>query len=123
MPGTARPGSSSRSAAPATATRPEPLHRTALAAPREPGRPHLPHPGFRVRRGRIDIDVHRAEVRHLLRSIARATETNIVLFAGVQGAVTVQLRNQPLRSAVEVVARAVGCSVHPSGRMLIVRCP
>ena len=60
-------------------------------------------------------------MRQLLQSIARATGTNIVLFADVQGKVTVQLRNQPLRTAVEVVALAVGCRVTDSGGMLIIR--
>jgi type IV pilus assembly protein PilQ len=69
----------------------------------------------------MDIDVHRADVRQLLQSIARVTGTNIVLHANVGGTVTVQLKNQPLHTAVEVVARAVGCRVHESGRMLIIR--
>jgi len=83
----------------------------------------LDNPGYRLRGGRIDIDVHRTDVRRLLQSIAAATGTNIILFAGVQGKVTVQLRNQPLRSAVEVVARAVNCQAYSSGGMLIIRCP
>lgn len=79
-------------------------------------------PGFRLRDGRLDIDVHRTEVRALLQAIARATQTNLILYSDVQGVVTVQLRDQPVGSALEVVARAVGCRVTESGRMLIVRC-
>lgn len=91
--------------------------------PPEPVRPQAVNPGYRIRGGRIDIDVHRTDVRLLLQSIARATGTNIVLFANVKGRVTVQLKNQPLRTAVEVVARAVGCGAQPSGGMLIIKCP
>ena len=81
------------------------------------------NPGYRLHGGRIDIDVHRTDVRLLLQSIARATGINIILFANVKGLVTVQIRNQPLGTAVEVVARAVGCSARPSGSMLIINCP
>ncbi len=87
-----------------------------------PTTPQHEHTGFRLHGGHIDIDVHRTDVRLLLQSIARATNTNIVLFPEVTGRVTVQLRNQPLASAVGVVARAVGCTARQSGRMLIVRC-
>jgi hypothetical protein len=103
---------------PATMARPR-LDR----APPGPARPHPANPGYRLRGGRIDIDVHRTDVRLLLQSIARATGTNIILFANVKGLVTVQIRNQPLGTAVEVVARAVGCAARPSGSMLIIRCP
>jgi len=97
-----------------------------VATPNPPryGQPQpQPQPGFRLRGGHIDIDVHRTDVRQLLQSMARATGTNIVLHANVQGKVTVQLRNQPLRTAVEVVALAVGCRVRESGRMLIITGP
>lgn len=87
-----------------------------------PAGPVAVPPGLRLRHGHLDIDVHRTDVRALLRAIARATRTNLILRSDVQGVVTVQLRNQPVRSALEVVARAVGCRVTEAGRMLIVRC-
>ena len=92
-------------------------------APPGPAQPHPVNPGYRLHGGRIDIDVHRTDVRLLLQSIARATGTNIILFANVKGLVTVQIRNQPFRTAVEVVAQAVGCSARPSGSMLVISCP
>ena len=69
----------------------------------------------------IDISVYRMDVRVLLQRLARATRTNLVLFNDVTGRVTVQLRGVALSQALEVVARAVGCTVTRSGNVVQIR--
>jgi len=106
------------------ATPDEPTPRPALvdAAVPNKSQPLTPSEPLRRHGRKIDIDVHRMDVRQLLSQLAAAAGTNIVLTDEVKGTVTVRLRNLDARTAVEVVARAVGCAAERSGRMVVIRC-
>ncbi len=79
--------------------------------------------GFRFPRRRVDLELHRADVRDVLRLIAREAGVNIVYGGEVQGAVTASLRGALLEDIFVAVLRATGHGFEVTGGIVLVERP
>lgn len=88
--------------------------RTALAQGRNSATPGV----TRVNGGRMSIDVQGADVRTVLRSISEFSGRNVVVGAGVKGAVSLHLTNVEWKDALTVVCRTQGLDYVDEGGIL-----
>jgi type IV pilus assembly protein PilQ len=70
---------------------------------------------------RIDLDMRQANVRNVLRLIAKAGEVALEMDADVEGAVTIHARSIPWKRALAAVARESKLSYELDGDVLRVR--
>jgi type IV pilus assembly protein PilQ len=57
---------------------------------------------------RISLDVHNADVRETLRTLAAAGSLNLVIGPDVKGTVTLRLQDVPIEEALEILLRVTG---------------
>lgn len=67
---------------------------------------------------RITVDVVRADVHDVLRMLADVGHLNLVVAEGVQGKVTLRLRNVPWREVLETVLASQGLGQEARGNIL-----
>lgn len=67
---------------------------------------------------RISIDVVHADVHDVLRMLAEMGQLNVVISDGVQGKVTLRLRNVPWRQALDTVLASHGLGQELRGNIL-----
>ena len=67
---------------------------------------------------RITLDFHDIEIRNLLRLIADVSKKNIVVADGVNGKVTVSLRNVPWDQALDLVLKTKGLDKEEMGNVI-----
>src|SRR5262245_14819129 len=67
---------------------------------------------------RLTIEVARADVHNLLRLIADVSRLNIVVGEGVEGKVSLRLRNVPWNEALDAVLTSLGLGMERRGTII-----
>ncbi len=68
----------------------------------------------------VSMDFNKAPISQVFESLAAAANLNVVLDQGVQGEVTLTLREQPVMQAIALIARTHGLRHHIEGSTLII---
>ncbi|WP_236603808.1 hypothetical protein [Sandaracinus amylolyticus] len=69
----------------------------------------------------VDVSFEGASLREAMRLLAEVAGLDVVVDEGVQGTVTLDLRDVRALDAMEIIATAHGASIEVSGRLAIVR--
>ena len=76
-----------------------------------------------MRRARVDLDFHQADIHNVLRLLAAEGRVNIVVGPDVRGSVTMTLKNVLVSDAFYAVLRVNGLTFEKVGEIIMVRRP
>lgn len=74
----------------------------------------------RVGESTVDLDLQNAPLEATLQALANVGHLNLVMAQGIQGRVTLRLRNVPWKTALQAVLRASGLDMELTGNVLFV---
>lgn len=95
----------------------------AVVGPAVAGDPQLPSPSAPPVTPAVDVALRSADLASAVAQLRAATGLNLLVAPGVEGAITLRMRQVPWHDALAAVARVSGCTVEARGDAFVVERP